>query len=48
MASYLASPRADYLKWSLVSIKWDLEETEAREEDTEKATLKLKWVAVLR
>ncbi|KAK3646834.1 hypothetical protein LTR56_008321 [Elasticomyces elasticus] len=47
LALYLASPRGDYLKGSLTSINWDLDEMEARKSDIEQGLLKLKWVPVL-
>jgi hypothetical protein len=47
LALYLASSRADYLKGSLTSVNWDLEEMEARKEDIEQGLLKIKWVPVL-
>jgi hypothetical protein len=47
LALYLASSRADYLKGSLTSVNWDLEEMEARKADIEKGLLKIKWVPIL-
>lgn len=47
LALYLASGRADYLKGSLTSVNWDLEEMEARKEDIEQGLLKVKWVPIL-
>jgi hypothetical protein len=47
LALYLASSRGDYLKGSLTSINWDLEEMEARKEDIEGGLLKLRWVPIL-
>lgn len=47
LALYLASNRADYLKGSLTSVNWDLEEMEARKIDIEKGLLKVKWVPIL-
>jgi hypothetical protein len=44
---YLASTRGDYLKGSLVSVNWDLEEMEAHKEEILGGLLKIKWVAVL-
>lgn len=44
---YLASPRAEYLRNSLASVNWDLEEMEARKADIEGGLLKIKWVPVL-
>ncbi|KAH7080703.1 hypothetical protein FB567DRAFT_531522 [Paraphoma chrysanthemicola] len=47
LALYLASQRADYLKGSLVSINWDVEEMEKHKEEIEKGLLKIKYVPVL-
>jgi hypothetical protein len=47
LALYLASSRADYLKGSLTSVNWDLEEMEAHKADIEKGLLKIKWVPIL-
>jgi len=47
LALYLASSRADYLKGSLTSVNWDLEEMEARKEDIEQGLLNIKWVPIL-
>jgi hypothetical protein len=47
LALYLASSRGDYLKGSLTSINWDLEEMEAHKEDIAKGLLKTKWVPIL-
>jgi hypothetical protein len=47
LALYLASSRADYLKGSLTSVNWDLEEMEERKADIEKGLLKIKWVPIL-
>lgn len=47
LALFLASSRADYLKGSLTSINWDLEEMEAHKEDIEQGVLKMKWVPIL-
>lgn len=44
---YLASARGDYLKGSLVSINWDVEEMEAHKEEILGGLLKIKWVAAL-
>jgi hypothetical protein len=41
MSLYLASPRADYLKGSLVSVNWDLQELLAEKEGIEKGLLKV-------
>jgi hypothetical protein len=47
LALYLASSRADYLKGSLTSVNWDLEEMEAHKDEIEQGLLKVKWVSVL-
>ncbi|KAF2796332.1 NAD(P)-binding protein [Melanomma pulvis-pyrius CBS 109.77] len=47
LALYLASSRADYLKGSLTSVNWDLEEMEEHKEDIENGLLKLKLVPIL-
>lgn len=47
LALFLASSRADYLKGSLTSVNWDLEEMEERKEDIENGLLKIKWVPIL-
>ena len=44
---YLASTRGDYLKGSLVSVNWDLEEMEVHKEEIFGGLLKIKWVPVL-
>lgn len=44
---YLATSRGDYLKGSLVSINWDLEEMETHKEEIEEGLLKIKWLPVL-
>lgn len=44
---YLASPRADWLKGSLTSVNWDLEEMETKKLEIERGLLKSKWVPVL-
>jgi len=44
---YLATPRGDYLKGSLVSINWDLEEMESHKDEIVDGLLKIKWVPVL-
>lgn len=44
---YLACTRGDYLKGSLVSINWDLEEMEAHKEEILGGLLKIKWVPAL-
>lgn len=47
LALYLATSRADYLRGSLTSINWDVEEMEAAKERIEHGLLKIKWVASL-
>jgi hypothetical protein len=44
---YLATPRGDYLKGSLVSINWDLEEMEAHKGEIKEGLLKIKWIPIL-
>jgi hypothetical protein len=44
---YLASPRGDYLKGSLVSVNWDLEEMESHKAEVLEGALKIKWIAAL-
>lgn len=44
---YLATPRGDYLKGSLISINWDLEEMESHRDEILEGLLKIKWVPVL-
>jgi hypothetical protein len=44
---YLTSTRGDYLKGSLVSVNWDLEEMEEHKEEILAGLLKIKWVPVL-
>ena len=47
-ALYLAQPRADYLKGSMVSVNWDLEEMEEFKEEIEtKGLLKSSWLPIL-
>ena len=48
MALYLAAPRADFLKGSLTSVNWDVQEMEARKVDiVNKGLLKMSWVPIL-
>jgi hypothetical protein len=47
LSLYLASSRRDYLKGSLTSINWDLEEMEEEKGEIEKGDLKIKWVPTL-
>ena len=47
LALYLASSRADYLRGSLVSVNWDLEEMQAHKDEIEQGLLKIKWVPIL-
>jgi len=44
---YLVTPRADYLKGSLVSINWDLEEMESHKDEIVDGLLKIKWIPIL-
>jgi len=44
---YLASIRGNYLKGSLVSVNWDLEEMESHKDEIMGGLLKIKWVPVL-
>ncbi|KAF2028737.1 short chain dehydrogenase-like protein [Setomelanomma holmii] len=44
---YLASPRSDYLKGSLMSVNWDVEEMEGHAEEIRKGILRIKYVPVL-
>ena len=47
-ALYLALDRADYLRNSLTSVNWDIEEMEAHKQDiAEGNLLRIKWVAPL-
>jgi hypothetical protein len=48
MSLYLASPRADYLKGSLVSVNWDLQEMQARKDSIEQGLLKLGYPGLCR
>ena len=48
MALYLSTTRADFLKGSLTSVNWDVQEMEARKEDiVNKGLLKMSWVPIL-
>jgi hypothetical protein len=47
LALFLASSRADYLKGSLTSINWDLDEMAEHKEEIEQGLLKIKWIPVL-
>jgi hypothetical protein len=48
LALYLAQERADYLKGSLTSINWDIEEMEAHKKEIEEdKILQTKWVPIL-
>jgi len=47
LALFLASDRANYLRGSLTSVNWDLEEMEAHKNDIENGLLKIKWIPVL-
>jgi len=48
LALYLSGVRADYLKGSLVSVNWDVEELEAHKNDIQtKKLLKTSWLPIL-
>ncbi|KAF2007035.1 short chain dehydrogenase-like protein [Amniculicola lignicola CBS 123094] len=47
LASYLASPRADYLRGSMTSINWDIHEMEDHKEEIGEGALKISWLPVL-
>lgn len=48
LALYLSQPRADYLRGSMISVNWDVEEMEEhKEEIKEKGLLKLSWLPIL-
>ena len=48
LSLYLAQDRANYLKGSLVSVNWDVEELEEhKEEILAKGLLKISWLPVL-
>ncbi|CZR51408.1 related to peroxisomal short-chain alcohol dehydrogenase [Phialocephala subalpina] len=48
LALYLAQPRADFLKGSMVGVNWDVEELERhKEEILEKKVLQTSWLPVL-
>ncbi|KAI9817915.1 MAG: hypothetical protein M1832_004535 [Thelocarpon impressellum] len=48
LALYLAQPRADYLRGSIISVNWDVEEMEAhRDEIEQKKLLQMSWLPVL-
>ncbi len=48
LALYLAQERANYLRGSLTSINWDIEEMEAHKKEIEQdKVLQTKWVTVL-
>ncbi len=48
LALYLAQPRADYLKGSMVGVNWDVEELEQYKEEIEKGKkLQTSWMPVL-
>ncbi|KAI9844579.1 MAG: hypothetical protein M1838_002144 [Thelocarpon superellum] len=47
-ALYLAQPRADYLKGSLIGVNWDVDEVEAHKDEIEsKKLLKTAWINLL-
>lgn len=47
LSLYLATARAEYLRNSLTSVNWDLEEMESHKAEIEQGLLKVKWVAPL-
>ncbi|KAF2731761.1 short chain dehydrogenase-like protein [Polyplosphaeria fusca] len=47
LALYLASPRADYLNGSLISINWDIKEVEEHKKEIEDGLLKIKYIPML-
>ncbi|KAF2267978.1 NAD(P)-binding protein [Lojkania enalia] len=47
LALYLASSRADYLRGSLTSINWDIEEMEEHKDEIKKGLLQIAWIPVL-
>ncbi|KAH6710635.1 hypothetical protein BKA61DRAFT_489056 [Leptodontidium sp. MPI-SDFR-AT-0119] len=48
LALYLVQPRADFLKGSMVSVNWDVEELEGhKEEIVEKKALMTSWMPIL-
>lgn len=48
LALYLAQPRADFLKGSMVSVNWDVEELEQhRSEILEKKVFQTSWLPIL-
>jgi hypothetical protein len=46
-ALYLASNRAEYLRGSLMSVNWDVDEMEAHKQEISEGLLKVHWVPVL-
>jgi hypothetical protein len=48
LALYLAQPRADFLKGSMVGVNWDVEELEQhKEEIVSKKALQTSWMPIL-
>ena len=48
LALYLAQPKADYLRGSLTSVNWDVEDMEKHDHEiVQKKLLQIKWVPVL-
>jgi len=48
LSLYLAQPRADYLRGSLVGVNWDIEELEAhKDEILAKSLFKTSWLPIL-
>lgn len=48
LALYLAQPRADFLKGSMLSVNWDVEELEQHEKEiVEGKKLQTSWMPVL-
>jgi hypothetical protein len=48
LSLYLAQPQADYLRGSMVSVNWDVEELEAhKDEISGKGLLKTSWLPIL-
>ena len=48
LALYLVQPRAEFLKGSMVSVNWDVEEVEEhKEEIVQKKALMMSWMPIL-
>lgn len=48
LALYLSTSRADFLRGGLMSVNWDIEETEAHKDEILRGRLlDLKWVQIL-